>query len=555
MYLRRDEMVNGYLHTDGRYIRNEKNEVVILRGWGAGNWMMTEGYLASGIPYPFGMTNFMTGKVQYNIRFDRTRTMNDAIRELCGSSYTKQFWPKYYRSYLAEADIQCMHELGYNSIRLPLDAWSLLEEEPGYVFNEETFQIIDEVVDMCEKYNIYVILDLHGAVGGQSGVSCDDGIDNVPRVFMEEESKERTIALWKYIAKRYCDRWIVAGYELLNEPISPASWHVYRPQLRAFYDETIEAIRTIDTKHIIFLQDSSFAHDICTFDESLDPNYHNWVMVFHEHGFEPEMKTIVKWLDAMMRLNVPVWYGEGSGELQNLPYFLDLLEDLGIGYNQFSWKAMENTAGRGHEANTAPMPKDWNKIIGYIAEMGPRPSYKEAQAIFDELLENVKLENCYEKRPTLHTQILKKQGCVLPAAGYDSRFKKDNNFLGRWYYGNAFHFRSEDAMKLVVRDGGSIPGIFDGSHNKKEPMNELWLELSEGEYASYTVYEITSNCTPILTLKAEEDSQLEVSGTIINISKQDTIQQINLPVLQPNPSYTLTIKALSKPVKLVNIQF
>ena len=42
------------------------------------------------------------------------------------------------------------------------------------VFLESGFKMIDYVVEQCKKHNQYLILDLHGAPGGQTGANIDD---------------------------------------------------------------------------------------------------------------------------------------------------------------------------------------------------------------------------------------------------------------------------------------------------------------------------------------------------------------------------------------------
>ena len=41
------------------------------------------------------------------------------------------------------------------------------------VWNEDGFKMLDDVIDWCEEYGIYAILDLHAAPGGQSATACD----------------------------------------------------------------------------------------------------------------------------------------------------------------------------------------------------------------------------------------------------------------------------------------------------------------------------------------------------------------------------------------------
>jgi len=116
-----------------------------------------------------------------------------------------------------------MAELGYNSVRIPLNWRVFMEAEPGLLWKEDGFRLLDRCIDWCEEYKLYAFLDLHGAPGGQTGANIDDSVDNVPRLFIDSDSWFKGIKLWERIAERYKDRWIVAGYDLLNEPIAPGT--------------------------------------------------------------------------------------------------------------------------------------------------------------------------------------------------------------------------------------------------------------------------------------------------------------------------------------------
>ncbi|MDY2600537.1 MAG: cellulase family glycosylhydrolase, partial [Eubacteriales bacterium] len=160
--------VKGMLHARGRKIVNGDGEEIILRGWGAGNWTNPEGFMV-GIGEKY-MGSCMSPELALPGRFQSGRTMTTVIRETCGTKYAREFWPRWHAAHLAEADIREMARLGYNSIRLPLTAWVLLPEEPEAEFDEAGFEMLTRVLDACEKYRIYAILDLHGAPGGQSGL-------------------------------------------------------------------------------------------------------------------------------------------------------------------------------------------------------------------------------------------------------------------------------------------------------------------------------------------------------------------------------------------------
>ena len=95
-------------------------------------------------------------------------------------------------------------------------------------------------------------MDLHGAPGGQTGANIDDCVDDFPRLFTDRDSWDKALALWGELARRYRDRWIVGGYDLLNEPLRPDDGRrpcqYLLPRLRDFYIEAIAEIHRHDQK-------------------------------------------------------------------------------------------------------------------------------------------------------------------------------------------------------------------------------------------------------------------------------------------------------------------
>ena len=306
------DRVKGFLHTDGRKMVNENGETVVLRGWGVGSWMNPEGFMIGGVPLfaeVGGFNDFALPR-----RFERGSTMETTVRELAGTAYAKEFAKKWYHSYLSEEDIRLMADMGYNSVRLPVSARLFLAEEPEIQWIEGGFAVLEQVLDWCEKYHVYAILDLHGAPGGQSALACDDGIDNRPHMFTEPESRERALLIWEEFAKRYHDRWIIGGYDLLNEPLSGPNCRKLLPELAKFYDDVIPRIRKYDKNHMLTLEGSVFSMDMDIFDHEYDPECHNWCIHIHYYGFSPEVRTLYRFLDASLKNNVPIWIGEGGSD-------------------------------------------------------------------------------------------------------------------------------------------------------------------------------------------------------------------------------------------------
>ena len=126
-------------------------------GVGLGNWMLPEGYM-----WRFGDQG------------DRPRKIEKIVSDLIGPENAARFWSQFRRDYITEADIARIAELGFNSVRPALNARLFLTEGDNAVYVEEGFQLLDNLVGWCRKHNLYVIIDMHGAPGGQTGANIDD---------------------------------------------------------------------------------------------------------------------------------------------------------------------------------------------------------------------------------------------------------------------------------------------------------------------------------------------------------------------------------------------
>lgn len=114
------DRVKGFLHTDGRRMVNGDGKTVVLRGWGMGNWMNPEGFMIGGVPLFVENADFNDFALPR--RFERGRTMETTVRELCGSWYARDYWIRWAKNYVTEEDIRLMAEMGYNSVRLPISS-------------------------------------------------------------------------------------------------------------------------------------------------------------------------------------------------------------------------------------------------------------------------------------------------------------------------------------------------------------------------------------------------------------------------------------------------
>ena len=365
----------SYLRAEGKAIVNEQGDTIILRGMGLGGWMLQEGYMLQ-------TASFATA--EYQIR--------EKIDQLIGTANTNEFYDAWLANHCRKIDIDSLAAWGFNSVRLPMHykLFTLpIEDEP--VAGEHTwltkgFELTDSLISWCRQNQMYVILDLHGAPGGQGyDQAISDYDPSKPSLWESAANQDKTVALWKRLAERYVNEPIVAGYDLLNE----VNWNLPGGTLlRSLYEEITDSIRTVDDKHIIFIEGNWFANDFTGLTPPWDDN-----IVYSPHKYWSfNFKNDIQWVLTLRDdHNVPLYFGE-AGENSNV-WFRDaikLMEDHGIGWAWWPLKKIESISCPLSVTKTA----GYQALLDYWNNGGTPPSVASAKATLMQLTDLLKLENC-----------------------------------------------------------------------------------------------------------------------------------------------------------------
>lgn len=363
------------LRVDGTNIVNGDGENVLLRGYGLGGWMLQE-------PYMLKLSGVAVA--QYDIR--------NRITELVGEERMNEFYDAWLANMVTKRDIDSLKKWGFNSVRLPMhyNLFTLpVEKEPVAGENtwlEKGFLMTDNLLAWCRENEIYVILDLHAAPGGQGNDKPIADVDTTkPRLWESELNRQKTVALWRKLVERYKDEEWIGGYDLINETNYPLEGNTALKEL--FLDITA-AIREIDTKHIIFIEGNQFANDYTGLTPPWDDNM---AYSFHKYWNPTTVETIQKYLDIRSEFNVPFWMGE-SGENKNDWYksAVQLFEANNIGWAWWTIKKVDSESG----LMNITMPAGYQEIIDYWKGEGPKPDADLAFKTLIQLAENTKIENC-----------------------------------------------------------------------------------------------------------------------------------------------------------------
>lgn len=121
----------------------------------------------------------------------------------------------HFDKFITETDFEKVASWGLDHIRLPID-YNIVENSDG-TFNEKIISKIDRIFELCQKYSLNAVLDLHKT----AGFSFDDYSENEHGFFENEHYQEHFYQLWENIAKRYGKFSDRIAFELLNEVTDP----------------------------------------------------------------------------------------------------------------------------------------------------------------------------------------------------------------------------------------------------------------------------------------------------------------------------------------------
>jgi len=379
-----------WLNTDAQPFVSVKGSTITLndkpfqlKGTNLGNWLVPEGYM-----FKFSHAT-------------SPRMINEVLDELIGPADTKRFWNNYLHSYVTEADIHYLRSTGMNSIRVPFNYRLFTDDDyMGEKNPEHGFQLLDKLIAWCAKEKIYVLLDMHCAPGGQTGDNIDDSY-GFPFLYEDTAAQTLTVSIWKRIAEHYKNESFILGYDLLNEPIATYfdSAH-FNPKLEPLYRRIVEAIRSVDKNHLVFLGGAQWDSNFDIFGKPFDDKL---VYTFHKYWTAPTREVIQSYINFSKKYDVPIYCGE-TGENTNewISQFRQMLDSNNIGWHFWPYKKMDNERC----IITFKNPSKYDTIIAYANSSRrsfeeirkARPKNDDVRQALEEFLSNCRFGNCTENK-------------------------------------------------------------------------------------------------------------------------------------------------------------
>lgn len=342
------------LRTEGtRWLRSD-GSAIALKGTNLGNWLMPEFWMM-GYPDNSPVNDQCTLEAVFDQRF--------------GYAERERLFKLHRDNWITARDWDIMPRFGLNVVRLPF-IWSVVEDEknPRHL-RADAWHYLDDAINQAEARGMYVILDLHGAVGAQ-GDEHHSGCANQNQYFKNPEFQARTEWLWRQVATRYKDRSAVAGYSVLNEP-----WGTDPAHLVTVVRKLYSVIRAADPNHVIILPGHSAGIDAygkpadhgmtnVAFEMHFYPGHFGW----GKPGLEVHKNWLhclplkangahgggtCEWRDRLNALNTAFFVGEFqpwadmSGDLagQVARASFDRYAELGWASSVWSYKMVTDTGG------------------------------------------------------------------------------------------------------------------------------------------------------------------------------------------------------------------
>ena len=289
------------LSASGKDIVDESGAKVALRGTNFGGWLVQESWMC-----PTDQDDSLSTAMTLYARFGR----EDA--EALISAYQD--------NWITETDFARVKELGLNVVRIPftyMNVYNYLSDDgellspDQFTLRADAFARLDWALEMCVKYGLYAILDMHGAVGSQNG-NDHSGDTRLTNLYEDSAAGEayraKTAELWGLIAEHFEGNPYVAGYDLLNEPGRASEKNQWD-----YYDVLYDAVRAKDADHMIFIEAVWEPVDLPL------PSAYGWENVVYEyHHYNWDYKRMTNALfyslkraaESLSENGVPVLVGE-----------------------------------------------------------------------------------------------------------------------------------------------------------------------------------------------------------------------------------------------------
>ena len=187
-------------------------------------------------------------------------------------------------AFFVEEDVKRIAGWGFDHVRIPIDEEQMFAEDGSK--EEEAFALLRNGLDLCGKYGLRAIVDLHILRSHYFNAA-------VKPLFTERAAQEAFYECWRKISAELKDYPTdMVAYELMNEPVAddPADWNKIVAECHA-------AIRELEKDRIIVIGSNRWQSFSTASQLELPKDDPNIILSFHY--YEPMLLTHYQasWMD------------------------------------------------------------------------------------------------------------------------------------------------------------------------------------------------------------------------------------------------------------------
>lgn len=275
-----------------------------------------------------------------------------------------------------------IRDWGFNSVRLAI-TWANLEPQPPvrigslmiHQWNRQYLRAVDEAIRRLTQRGIAVIIEMAqngwspaferarypGCPGRGFPAWLYEGTstNTIPKAkkafFLNEDDVQDMYAeAWQVIAKRYANRALVVGADMMNEPFTnPDEMSAEETNLEAMYERLGRAIREVNPRILLIFQDNQvrWKTDLAP---RTPPPFDNVVYEMHFYAYKWDQEDGQRRMTRSFKLarswNVPMYMGEfnafgagrnnrppGPGWRKSLRQLMDYCKANGISWTFWAY--------------------------------------------------------------------------------------------------------------------------------------------------------------------------------------------------------------------------
>jgi len=312
------------LHTSGRSIVNANGSVVQLKGVNLGGFMVMEPWMcpcdSGGLPDTYSIIS------ELDSRF--------------GVAEEQALIRDYQQDWITTADFANIKAAGFNAVRVPVwwGNFYPINNVSNSGWRSDAFTELDWIVNAAAAQGIYVIIDMHGVVGGQS-TSDDTGQQNQNQYWTNDNDQGNTAYMWWQIANHYNGNPTVAGYDLINEPTGAPSNSAVISADAYLYN----SVRSADPSHIIIIEGTWGNWDWSMLPNPSSEGWTNVVYEMHEYQWNASQSVVEQ--GSVNQVN-----DFNNHSSYNVPGYIGEWNDFQ--YGSSAWQSSVNTYNNGGESWT-----------------------------------------------------------------------------------------------------------------------------------------------------------------------------------------------------------